>query len=97
SGFIVDIESIDIHVDRAGFPSCRPPARRTMTQAASTPIDLTIRPRDLSFGRDTAGDRWWLAGDPVATAFYNALSSTFPLGERFFMDSVRRFRNDVAP
>src|SRR5476651_792921 len=68
-----------------------------MTQATSTPADLIIQPRDLSFGRETAGERWWLAGDPVATAFYNALSSTFPLGERFFMDSVRRFRDDVPP
>ena len=62
-----------------------------------TPTDLTIRPRDMAFGRETAGERWWLGGDPVATAFYNALSATFPLGERFFMDSVRRFRDDVPP
>jgi uncharacterized protein len=62
-----------------------------------TPSDLTIRPRDLSFGRDTAPAHWWLGGDPVATAFYNALSATFPLGERFFMDSVRRHRAEVSP
>ena len=67
-----------------------------VTPNAGTPSDLTIRPRDLRFGRDTASERWWLGGDPVATAFYNALSATFPLGERFFMDSVRRFR-DEAP
>ncbi len=68
-----------------------------MFVTAVTPSDLTIRPRDLSFGRETAGERWWLGGDPIATAFYNALSATFPLGERFFMDSVRRYRDDAAP
>jgi predicted metal-dependent hydrolase len=50
----------------------------------------------MAFGRDAPSGRWWLGGDPVGTAFYNALSATFPLGERFFMDSVRRYRN-VAP
>lgn len=48
--------------------------------------------RDLKFGRQAPPPRWWLAGDPGATAFYNALSATFPLGERFFMDSVRHYR-----
>jgi len=67
-----------------------------MTQIHKTPSDLTIHPRDMAFGRDAPNGRWWLGGDPVATAFYNALSATFPLGERFFMDSVRRYRN-VAP
>ncbi|EJL22496.1 putative metal-dependent hydrolase [Caulobacter sp. AP07] len=67
-----------------------------MTQSSKTPPDLTIQPRDMAFGRDAPSGRWWLGGDPVGTAFYNALSATFPLGERFFMDSVRRYRN-VAP
>lgn len=67
-----------------------------MTQPNKTPPDLTIQPRDMAFGRDAPSGRWWLGGDPVGTAFYNALSATFPLGERFFMDSVRRYRN-VAP
>ncbi len=34
--------------------------------------------------------------DPIATAFYNALSATFPKGEGFFVESVRKFR-DGAP
>jgi predicted metal-dependent hydrolase len=67
------------------------------TPAPSTPKDLTIKPRDLEFGRETSPKRWWLGGDPVATAFYNALSATFPQGERFFMDAVRRYRGDVSP
>ena len=58
---------------------------------------LTITPRDRTFGRETAPGRHWLGGDPVATAFYDALSATFPLGERFFMDSVRRHGHLAGP
>ncbi len=52
---------------------------------------LEVSPRDWRFGRETPPSRRWLGNDPVATAFYDALSATFPLGERFFMDSVRRY------
>ena len=38
-----------------------------------------------------------MGGDPVATAFYNALSATFPKGEAFFVDSVRQFREGTPP
>ena len=59
---------------------------------SGTPQDLTITPRDRRFGRGMRQDRWWMGGNPVATAFYNALSATFPKGEAFFVDSVRQFR-----
>jgi predicted metal-dependent hydrolase len=62
----------------------------------STPSDLTITPRDRRFGRDEATPRWWHGGNPYASALYNALSATFPLGEAFFVESVRKFR-DGAP
>lgn len=64
---------------------------------ATTPADLTITPRDLRFGRGSAIRRWWLNDDPIATAFYNALSVTFPKGEGFFVDSVRNFRDGTSP
>jgi predicted metal-dependent hydrolase len=38
-----------------------------------------------------------MGGDPVATAFYNALSATFPKGEAFFVESVRAFRDGAEP
>lgn len=60
-----------------------------------TPHDLKIQPRELAFGREGAYPRWWHGGDPVATTFYNSLSVTFPLGERFFMDAVRHYRDRV--
>ena len=64
---------------------------------AKTPVDLTIVPRDIRFGRDPDRARWWLNGDPYATAFYNALSVTFPKGEAFFCESVRAFREGTPP
>ena len=67
-----------------------------MTVATVTPVDLTITPRDRRFAREARPGRWWHGGDPFATAFYNALSATFPKGEAFFVESVRQFR-DGAP
>ena len=61
--------------------------------ATVTPADLTITPRDRRFGRGEATPRWWHGGNPYASALYNALSATFPLGEAFFVESVRKFRD----
>jgi uncharacterized protein len=61
-----------------------------------TPSNLTIKPREIAFGRETTYGRWWIGGDPAATTFHNALSVTFPLGERFFMDSVRHYRSRTS-
>jgi predicted metal-dependent hydrolase len=57
-----------------------------------TPAELTITPRDRRFGRETAAPRLWHGGCVEATAIYNALSTTFPRGEAFFVESVRAFR-----
>lgn len=64
---------------------------------AATPADLTISPRNIAFGRGETNPRWWMGGDPVATAFYNVLSISFPQGESFFVESVRRFRDEAPP
>ena len=61
----------------------------------AAPSDLQIKPRDLAFGRGVKHACWWHGGDPVATAFWNALSLTFPQGEAFFVRSVRHYVNDV--
>jgi predicted metal-dependent hydrolase len=39
--------------------------------------------------------RHWNANDPFATHFLNALSSTFPFGEAFFVRSVLRYRDRI--
>ena len=60
-----------------------------------TPVDHEITPRDRRFGREESYDpaKYWQNGDPVATAFYNCLSLTFPRGEAFFIESVKAFRD----
>lgn len=68
-----------------------------MSSNAYTPADLTITPRDVRLKETADASRWWHGGNPVATAFFNALSASFPLGERFFIDSVKRFRNIADP
>jgi predicted metal-dependent hydrolase len=59
---------------------------------AITPADLSITPRDRRFAREAKPGRWWHGGDAYATAFYNALSATFPKGEAFFVEAVRNHR-----
>ncbi len=60
-----------------------------------TPAGHQITPRDRRFGRapDFDPGKYWQNGDPVATAFYNCLSLTFPRGEAFFIESVKEFRD----
>jgi predicted metal-dependent hydrolase len=62
-----------------------------------TPAVLAITPRDRRFGRDAATPRLWHGGRVEATAIYNALSTTFPKGEAFFVESVRAFREGTPP
>ena len=39
--------------------------------------------------------RFWFAGDPFRTRMFDALSLTFPDGERYFIESVRLFRDKI--
>ncbi len=67
------------------------------TPKGPTPEDLEITVRDERFARGIEARRWWLGGDPVATAWMNALSATFPRGEAFFIESVKAFRDGADP
>ncbi len=53
--------------------------------------DLVRRRLDLDFD-PAAVPRDWYAGDAHMTTMVSALSLLFPEGERFFVDSVRRYR-----
>ncbi len=46
--------------------------------------------RRLLIDLETPVARHWCGGDAFRTAFFNALSMSFPVGEQFFIDSVRR-------
>ena len=56
-----------------------------MTTAIAPP-DVTVSPRDLRFDV-AAAQGHWLGGDSVGTAVFNALSLTFPDGERLYLDA----------
>jgi hypothetical protein len=78
--------------------SCNPTnhvAIRMNVPLSRTPAAVAIKPRHPEF--DLAGclARDWHGGDPFRTAFFNALSLTFPRGERFFIDSVRAFQAQI--
>lgn len=62
----------------------------------TTPADVAIPPRDIHFDVEAARNGHWLGGDPVGTAVFNALSLTFPDGERMFIDAVRHYRDRVS-
>jgi hypothetical protein len=50
--------------------------------------DLVVR--RLLIDLQPSIERDWCGGDAFATAFLNALSMSFPFGEQFFIDAVRR-------
>jgi uncharacterized protein len=66
-------------------------------QAADHPAPVPIVAREqLNF--DFSGDipRHWLAGDPFKTRFFDAMSTLFPEGERFFIACVRDYKDQVS-
>src|SRR5918996_1113908 len=67
------------------------------TTTLPNPPDLKITPRDRKFERGELSPRLWHGGRVEATAIYNALSTTFPAGEAFFVESVRAFREGAPP
>ncbi|MBV9527869.1 metal-dependent hydrolase [Sphingomonas sp.] len=67
------------------------------TTILAAPEELRITPRDRRFGRSASTPRLWHGGRVEATAIYNALSTTFPAGEAFFVESVRAFRDGAPP
>lgn len=66
-----------------------------ITSASRMPEGMTLEVRNIEFDLNKQLSKDWLDNDPFKTAFFNALSMTFPAGERFFIDSVRHFRDKV--
>lgn len=40
--------------------------------------------------------KYWFGGDPFKTRFFDAMSTGFPEGEKYFIESVRAYRDDVT-
>lgn len=60
------------------------------------PETVTITPRDIRFDMEPVKADHWFGGDPVGTAVFNALSLTFPDGERLFIDAVKNYRGQLS-
>jgi predicted metal-dependent hydrolase len=57
---------------------------------------MIVRRRiDFDFGRADAVPRDWYAGSVHLSTFWGAMSLLFPEGERFFVESVVRFRDRI--
>ncbi len=79
------------------FPLDVEPVTAIGKKPVPTPEDLSITVRDQRFGRADKPGRWWLNNDPIATAWHNALSATFPRGEAFFIEAVKAHRDGASP
>ena len=66
-----------------------------MKTISLTPADVPVQPRNRrhEIGAALAGD--WFGGHAFKTAWFNAMSITFPLGEKFFIDSVRHYSDRI--
>jgi predicted metal-dependent hydrolase len=61
-----------------------------------TPGDVAIKPRNRQHDLAAALKGDWMRKDVFATAWFNAMSITFPLGEQFFINSVRHYRDRIT-
>lgn len=57
--------------------------------------DMQVR-KNLDFQLKEHMPRFWFAGHPFKTRVFDALSLTFPEGERYFISSVRLFRDQIT-
>ena len=66
-----------------------------MTQQSHTPEDVAIvlRNREHDIAESLSHD--WFDNHAFKTAWFNAMSITFPAGEKFFIDSVRHYADRI--
>ena len=66
-----------------------------MSILSYTPSNVPIHPcnREYDIGQSLKHD--WYDNHPFKTAWFNAMSITFPLGEKFFIDSVRYYADQI--
>jgi len=71
-----------------------------MASAASKKLPLgasvNIPPRRLDFAFSPDEKRYWYKDSAFLTTFWATLSALFPEGESFFVESVRRYRDQIT-
>jgi len=68
-------------------------ARTTSRRTAGAQVNIPPRRMDFIFPDSSA--HYWYSNSPFLTAFWTTLSSLFPEGETFFVDSVRHYRKEI--
>src|SRR5580658_3717567 len=64
-------------------------------QSMPLPKGVEIKPRRMKFAYGESTEHW-IANDRVLTRFMEALSMLFPEGERFFVESVNRYKDQIV-
>ncbi len=62
---------------------------------ALRPASVTIKPKPLGMKLGESTPTYWFDDNPFLTHFLTAFSAIFPQGERYMIDSVRMFRDEV--
>ena len=74
----------------------RPSSRADITSTGRAERFPIVPREKLDFHLDDDIPRFWMDGDPFKTRFFDAMSTVFPVGERFFIASVREFREGIS-
>jgi predicted metal-dependent hydrolase len=65
-----------------------------MTQSSQSTQSIVPR-KGPDLGFDESMPKFWLDGDPFKTRFFDAMSTLFPEGEKFFIQCVRDYRDEI--
>jgi predicted metal-dependent hydrolase len=63
--------------------------------AAAAAAEIDVKLRRMKFAMTGAVPRYWVQGSKFLTHWFNAMSVVFPEGEKFFIDSVRHFEDEI--
>ena len=69
---------------------------KAVVSQSKTPKEVEIKPRNRSHDIAEALKTDWMNNDAFLTAFFNGMSITFPAGEKFFIDSVRHYADEIT-
>jgi predicted metal-dependent hydrolase len=67
----------------------------SLSKQSRTPVDVAIVPRNREHDIARCLSRDWYDNHAFKTAWFNSMSITFPVGEKFFIDSVRHFADRI--
>jgi predicted metal-dependent hydrolase len=66
-----------------------------MTNIKNKSAQVEIKPRRMAFDTESPMNKYAFKNNSLISTFFYALSALFPDGERFFIHSVRNYRDDI--